>query len=1236
LLGMTVSLMACIISPSMAYAVSLEVVRSLRNSLPVRSDLPGYLPWVKGRKDQVDNMNNSANIARNWDADRRVKGNRLKWERWDISCRFIWHENVVNFIRAPANFRSHTIQTNKPYSSGTIRYPRFSPYNALPGGTIRRHNYSGRNFCTIFFWVSPNCYGSVWTQLQVAYWRKDMEAVNDLCCRVTASVAQKVYARFKNSLEQTDLQLPANFDIATNWGLWGKTFPLVFHFRGNKFTAQSTGSARDRNSSIKAKHSFKGEYKEGRLRGTFTYVQQIAHSGQATSKDWRHAQVSGTAYPPNNLRINFHNWSLRRWQQRSRNGSLVEQQVTSKDISDLAKAYQGWPSVGQSVSGTTEETNIEAEEKAKAEEQARIEAEEKRKAEEEVAKVKEEEARRRAEEEAKAEADEKAKAEEEAVRERARIEAEKEAKAKEKREAGESLPPWVPAAAGAAAGTAAATGALLMMAASGVRPKEVWDGMKDLMSQGTTLEEPPSEEQSTYDEAWEQFKEERAPYKPKAGDLNEKGKIYDEAIGGWVEREDHEILTGEKTPKRSYAEDDEIQKAFKKVLEEEQRLRQMEEQHAKNAIARSIDRQREKVDELEKISGKGYNTGEVADLFFENVEKDVREFKDGIEKTAYKVRGVMTDIYRDPGGAVDAVVDAAGRAKDMALDAGTKALEIGGDVIKAGADTVVEVVAHPIDSATKVAGFYYDTGAKATELTVNGMKKVYNDPIGTMETAWEGTKKVGEVLISPVTDIIDENKTLGQRLTAVGMLVLDVGSGGAGKASKAASMGVDAVDGMLDARRVMKSGDTLIDVTMDARKAGRLDEGIAGLGKGVSGYKPPPLTDPKLIAKREQLTLALDAGDDKKILELYQNKGMKDLAELEKAGHITPKQAERLNEVVGRTVDDAVEKGTRSSVSAFQKENNVRIKEVLVGDSGSSAKPGGPPRSVKTDADRTLVPVFDEDTMKKYAHRENMSVEQAHDQLCQKFETLHTKEVGHQLKNKGLVPDKQALSRQAPGSVIDEKGVVKRVSPEEQALENLDYKNYDRIAPKSTNPRDWDDKAKSLMKSKKGALPSDDVYAEGYTSARQSLQGKTTIFKVDAKDGSIRSYKTSGDTLVDQNQLTKAAYENADLRGTTPTKIRVEEMSSLLNQQKKAAVDYSDTKSLAKAVDRASYAEQRLKRAEIMEGRPSGLKSSLDPGIKSISKEVLNNPQQMGEVLHRHGLSHEEFVGLAKKEIEGL
>lgn len=45
------------------------------------------------------------------------------------------------------------------------------------------------------------------------------------------------------------------------------------------------------------------------------------------------------------------------------------------------------------------------------------------------------------------------------------------------------LPPWKPAAAGAAAGGAAALGALLTMAASGVRPREAWDGMKELLTQ---------------------------------------------------------------------------------------------------------------------------------------------------------------------------------------------------------------------------------------------------------------------------------------------------------------------------------------------------------------------------------------------------------------------------------------------------------------------------------------------------------------------------------------------------------------------------------------------------------------------------------------------------------------------------------------------------------------------------------------------------------------------------------
>ena len=57
-----------------------------------------------------------------------------------------------------------------------------------------------------------------------------------------------------------------------------------------------------------------------------------------------------------------------------------------------------------------------------------------------------------------------------------------------------SLPPWAPAAAGAAAGGAAALGALLSLAASGIRPGEVWESARDLFGQGQSVQAAPPEQ----------------------------------------------------------------------------------------------------------------------------------------------------------------------------------------------------------------------------------------------------------------------------------------------------------------------------------------------------------------------------------------------------------------------------------------------------------------------------------------------------------------------------------------------------------------------------------------------------------------------------------------------------------------------------------------------------------------------------------------------------------------------
>jgi len=71
------------------------------------------------------------------------------------------------------------------------------------------------------------------------------------------------------------------------------------------------------------------------------------------------------------------------------------------------------------------------------------------------------------------------------------------------------LPPWTPAAAGAAAGGVAAIGSLLAMTASGVRPREVWDEVKDLLTQRSTAE-TASDDQEATDRALQELDEQRS------------------------------------------------------------------------------------------------------------------------------------------------------------------------------------------------------------------------------------------------------------------------------------------------------------------------------------------------------------------------------------------------------------------------------------------------------------------------------------------------------------------------------------------------------------------------------------------------------------------------------------------------------------------------------------------------------------------------------------------------------
>jgi hypothetical protein len=334
------------------------------------------------------------------------------------------------------------------------------------------------------------------------------------------------------------------------------------------------------------------------------------------------------------------------------------------------------------------------------------------------------------------------------------------------------------------------------------------------------------------------------------------------------------------------------------------------------------------------------------------------------------------------------------------------------------------------------------------------------------------------------------------------------------------------------------------------------------LNKPIGGAKPAALT-PGLAAKKAALEAALDSGDDDAVRALYKSGGMEDMARLESGGHISPAQAQKLNGVLTGTTDEAVDTATRKTLSQFRDDTGVKVDEMLVGDSGSSSRSLGP-RSVRTDADRTLVSRFNQADLDAYAKRNGMSVDEAYDSLSKKLTGMQQSNVDEALKAKGLTAT------------------------------DVDCKCYDRIG---------------------GGAGQSDCYPEGFTNARQA-QGRTSVYQTDADGNFSRSYQTSGQATVDQNQLMKAQYGGE--MAPDPSRIGSDELPKLLEQQKMSAASHTDAKSLAKAVTRSDYVAGRA-------GQPLG-----NPDLVDIAGKIAANPQGQQAILQSHGLTEGQFVSSAR------
>ena len=338
---------------------------------------------------------------------------------------------------------------------------------------------------------------------------------------------------------------------------------------------------------------------------------------------------------------------------------------------------------------------------------------------------------------------------------------------------------------------------------------------------------------------------------------------------------------------------------------------------------------------------------------------------------------------------------------------------------------------------------------------------------------------------------------------------------------------------------------------------------------------------------------------------------MEDLSKLERAGHLGTNDVKKMNQVIAKEVNEAVDGGVKKTMGEFTKQTEVEILEVMAGDSGSSVS--RTVRSVNTDADFASLVKFEPASLKKYADKNfGGDLVKANEKLSKKFAKAQDVFVDESLRSKGL------------------------------SAHDVGYQTYDRFGA-TAGPGD--------------------AYTAGFVRTRQAWQGKTTVF-TPGKGGEIKSYKTSGQAMTDQDLLIRkdlvekelqrlntkteglspreSAYMDArkkDLEkelkkiyGEDSPKIEKGEAKDIMKQQEKALGKGSVTAEKAsKALERADKAlalEEASKNLEVLKsgGKASdiGKNSRIDPALVEKARLIRQNPQQVKQILGSQ--SEEEFV----------
>ena len=329
---------------------------------------------------------------------------------------------------------------------------------------------------------------------------------------------------------------------------------------------------------------------------------------------------------------------------------------------------------------------------------------------------------------------------------------------------------------------------------------------------------------------------------------------------------------------------------------------------------------------------------------------------------------------------------------------------------------------------------------------------------------------------------------------------------------------------------------------------------------------------------RERVQAAIDSDDPKRQLEVFRDRGADRLGVAEERGLLSPQEARTLTSRATAAVNEAVTKSATTAMTSFQETTGVKITELVVGDSGSSAAQGA--RSILSDNDRTLIPQFEYTSLQIYANRNHGgNVEAAYQDLKSQYRDLHAATADRYLQLHHGVK-----------------------------AEDLGCQLYAGMGSKSSGP--------------------DDIYGPGFTRVRQSVAGRGTVIQPDG-----RAYTIDGDGVVQAEHLESTGWDRFSRRAAGGAEPDIDpyadvrrmsagdEVESIRQQTIKAGhIDPADATrpqvvNAAKAMDRTAKAGRRL-----------GSTDGLDPEIVEVSKAIRENPQAAGQILKSHGLTREDYL----------